>query len=84
MTAVLKSPRKFEILRLINERERVTSRELAELTGLELPHVSKMLHRYVSEGLIRREPIGGRGGPFSYELTDPGRRRLFYFFKISK
>lgn len=77
----LRSPTKFVVLRLIEQKGRVSSADLVKLAGMKLATASKQLKRYHVEGLLRREKRMGRS--FIYSLTDAGAHRLSYFKKIA-
>lgn len=76
----LKSPRKFQILRLIGGRA-ILSEDLSREIGIKRSLVAKLLHSYWEEGLLKRERIGGKGGPYQYILSNSGKKRLKFFLK---
>jgi len=73
----------LEILRSVNEENRITQRELAKRTGLSLGSVNVLIKRLIHKGLIKIEHINSR--TIKYILTPKGlmeKARLTYQYIV--
>jgi len=73
----------LEILRSVDEENRITQRELAKRTGLSLGAVNVLIKRLIHKGLIKIEHINSR--TIKYILTPKGlmeKARLTYQYIV--
>jgi len=73
----------LEILRSVDEENRITQRELARRTGLSLGSVNVLIKRLIHKGLIKIEHVNSR--TIKYILTPKGlmeKARLTYQYII--
>ena len=73
----------LEILRSVDEENRITQRELAKRTGLSLGSVNVLIKRLIHKGLIKIEHINSR--TIKYILTPKGlmeKARLTYQYVV--
>ena len=73
----------LEILRSVNEENRITQRELAKRTGLSLGSVNVLVKRLIHKGLIKIEHVNARS--IKYILTPKGlmeKARLTYHYIV--
>jgi DNA-binding MarR family transcriptional regulator len=68
----------YQVLAMLSERDRRTMRmsSLAELTNTSLSHLSRVVKRLESRGLVRREPDPTDGRFTNAILTEKGFRTL--------
>ena len=74
----------LEILKSVDEENRITQRELAKRTGLSLGSVNVLLKRLIHKGLIKIEHINSK--TIKYILTPKGmleKARLTYHYIVS-
>mgnify|MGYP001264756635 FL=1 len=74
----------LEILKSLDEENRITQRELAKRTGLSLGSVNVLLKRLIHKGLIKIEHINSK--TIKYVLTPKGlleKARLTYHYIVS-
>jgi len=77
----LKSPTKFKVLKAVNDNGGLESRDLAQIMGISIPHASKLLRDYWTQGLLKRQkrPMDQGGIRYFFYLGSPGKNRLEYF-----
>lgn len=74
----------LEILKSVNEENKITQRELAKRTGLSLGTVNVLIKRLIHKGLIKIEHINSR--TIKYVLTPKGiaeKARLTYQYIVN-
>ncbi|UZQ85761.1 winged helix-turn-helix transcriptional regulator [Thermoclostridium stercorarium] len=74
----------LEILKSVNEENRITQRELAKRTGLSLGSVNVLLKRLIYKGLIKIEHINSK--TIKYIITPKGlmeKARLTYQYIVN-
>jgi len=79
----IKFMNELEILRSVDEENRITQRELAKRTGLSLGSVNVLLKRLIHKGFIKIEHINSR--TIKYILTPKGlmeKARLTYQYIV--
>lgn len=80
---IRKMSNELEILRSVDEENRITQRELAKRTGLSLGSVNVLLKRLIHKGLLKIEHINSR--TIKYILTPKGlmeKARLTYQYIV--
>lgn len=78
-----KMTNELEILRSVDEENRITQRELAKRTGLSLGSVNVLIKRLIHKGLLKIEHVNAR--TIRYILTPKGlmeKARLTYLYIV--